>query len=363
MASVNLAPQFTDVTIFEGEGGGYYTWSASLFPLLSEAKLGAGKLVLRPRGFALPHYADCHKIGYFVQGSGRVGIVLPNSPKEVVLAPKKGDAIPVPLGSVSWWYNAGEDNSDVEIVFLGETAQTYTPAQFDYFFLAGVQGVLGGFSTDFITRAFDLTQDESDQLLKSQTGSLIVKLAKNQTLPDPCKDANINMLYNFESAKPSIHVNQGGSLTIATAENFPFLKKVGLSANFAKLDPFSMSTPMYTADASFQLIFITKGSGVVEIAGLNGKNALAAKVQSGQLCVVPKFLPVAKIADEEGLEYFCVVTSLAPYFAELAGETTVWKAMDPSVLQSAFNVDPGLVELFNTKIGKGKLFCSFKEMS
>lgn len=353
MASLNLAPQFTDVTIFEGEGGGYYTWSASLFPLLSEAKLGAGKLVLRPRGLALPHYADCHKIGYVAQGSARVGIILPNSPKEVVLAAKKGDAIPVPLGSVSWWYNAGEGNPDVEIVFLGETAQTYTPAQFDYFFLAGAQGVLGGFSTDFMARAFNLTQDESDQLLKSQTGSLVVKLVENQKLPDPCKDANINMLYNFESAEPSIHVNRGGSLTIATAENFPFLKKVGLSANFVKLDPFSILTP--TADASFQLIYITKGSGVVEIAAFNGKNALKAKVESGQLCVVPRFFPAAKIADEEGLEYFSVATSLEPFFVELAGETSVWKAMAPSVLQASFNVDPGFVELFKNKIANGQI--------
>ena len=50
-----------------------------------------------------------------------------------------------------------------------------------------------------------------------------------------------------------------------------------------------------------------------------------------------------------------------PYFAELAGETSVWKAMDPSVLQASFNVDPGLVELFNTKIGKGKNFVPPKE--
>ncbi|XP_027185478.1 uncharacterized protein LOC113783520 isoform X1 [Coffea eugenioides] len=108
----------------------------------------------------------------------------------------------------------------------------------------GGLGVLGGFSTDFVSRAFDLTQDESDQLLTCQTGALIVKLVEGQTLHDPCKDADhIEMLFDFESAKPSIHVNQGGSLTIATPENFPFLEKMGLSANVVKLDPLSMLTP------------------------------------------------------------------------------------------------------------------------
>ena len=117
-------------------------------------------------------------------------------------------------------------------------------SRFDYFFLTGGLGVLGGFSTDFVSRAFNLTQDESDQLLTYQTGALIVKLVEGQTLHDPCKDADhIEMLFDFESAKPSIHVNQGGSLTIATPENFPFLEKVGLSANVVKLDPLSMLTP------------------------------------------------------------------------------------------------------------------------
>lgn len=51
-------------------------------------------------------------------------------------------------------------------------------SRFDYFFLTGGLGVLGGFSTDFVSRAFNLTQDESDQLLTYQTGALIVKLVE-----------------------------------------------------------------------------------------------------------------------------------------------------------------------------------------
>ncbi|KAL3538549.1 hypothetical protein ACH5RR_001915 [Cinchona calisaya] len=352
----NLSPQFPDVTVFEGEGGGYYTWSASKFPLLSEAKLGAGKLVLQPRGFALPHYSDCYKIGYVVQGSCRVGIISPNSSKEAVLATKKGDAIPVPLGAVSWWYNDCKDNSDLEIIFLGETTQTYTPAQFDYFFLTGVLGILGGFSTELLTRAFDLQENELNQLTKGQTQALIIKLAEGQTLPDPNEDDNAKMLYNLENARPNVHVNHGGSITAATAENFGGLKQGALSANLVKLDSKAIFSPVYTADVSFQLIYITKGSGLFQIVGLNGKNVLEAKVQSGQLLVVPKYFPSSKTADKDGLEYFSTVTSSKPSFVQLAGETSVWKAFAPSVLQAAFNVDPGLVELFQAKIANSKIF-------
>ena len=57
-----------DTTVYEGEGGGYYLWSNSTTPLLSQFKLGAAKLLLHPRGLALPHYADSSKIAYVAQG-------------------------------------------------------------------------------------------------------------------------------------------------------------------------------------------------------------------------------------------------------------------------------------------------------
>ena len=57
-----------DQTAYEGEGGGYYVWSNSKTPLLSQSKLGGGKLLLHPLGFALPHYADSSKIGFVLQG-------------------------------------------------------------------------------------------------------------------------------------------------------------------------------------------------------------------------------------------------------------------------------------------------------
>lgn len=64
--------QVTSVTVAETDGGAYYTWldsDTSSSPVLDQSKIGAGKLVLHPRGFALPHYAaDSYKIGFVIQG-------------------------------------------------------------------------------------------------------------------------------------------------------------------------------------------------------------------------------------------------------------------------------------------------------
>lgn len=64
-----LASKKADKTIVEVEGvGGYHTWSSSQFAVLSQKKLAAGLLLLHPRGFALPHYADSSKIAYVCEG-------------------------------------------------------------------------------------------------------------------------------------------------------------------------------------------------------------------------------------------------------------------------------------------------------
>ncbi|KAL3020695.1 hypothetical protein AAZX31_05G158000 [Glycine max] len=137
---LDLTPKTAEV-LFEGDGGGYYTWWSSKVPLLAKTNVGAGRLVLQPQGFALPHYADISKVGYVLEGNdGVAGMALRNTREEVVVKLKKGDVIPVPIGSVSWWFNDGD--SDLVIIFLGETSKALIPGEITYFFLTGLQGVI-----------------------------------------------------------------------------------------------------------------------------------------------------------------------------------------------------------------------------
>ncbi|KAJ4717127.1 Glutelin type-A [Melia azedarach] len=171
--NMELSPKFAKQN-FEGEAGSYHSWSTTEFPLLAQSKVAAGLLVLKPAGFVLPHSADSSKLGFVLQGEqGSVGLVLPNSKthsnQEIVVGLQAGDVIPVPLGSFSWWYNHGE--SDLIILFLGETSNAYVPGEFSYFFLTGALGMLGGFSTEFISKAFNINETEATTLAKAQTGA------------------------------------------------------------------------------------------------------------------------------------------------------------------------------------------------
>lgn len=174
---LDLSPKF-DQSHYDGDGGSHTSWSSSDLPMLKHANVGAGKFILEPLGSALPHYADSSKISYIIQGNihpffwssvllvlnlpiddddivsvlinagkGMAGLVAPQDPKEKVVRLEKGDTIQVPLGVVSWWYSDGE--SEMVIIFLSDTSQALVPGKITYFFLAGDNGLLNGFTIEF----------------------------------------------------------------------------------------------------------------------------------------------------------------------------------------------------------------------
>lgn len=352
---MDLSPKFSK-PMFEGEGGSYYTWSSTEFPVLGEAKVGAGVLVLKPGGFALPHYSDCSKVGYVLQGQhGVAALVAPKSGKteEIVLGLQTGDVIPVSSGSTSWWYNHGD--SDVIIAFLGETAKAYVPGQFTYFFLTGARGILGGFSAEVISRAYNINEKEANILAKSQTGVLIVKLSPEEGKSIPRPDQNIASKWVKNNTKhlPDVDVEKAGTIISFTGKTFPFLDEIGLSCSILKLEPDAMLSPMFTSDFSVQVFYVARGSGKVQIVGLNSKLVLDNKIVAGQLLVVPRFFTVAIIAEGEGMECFSIQTTSRPAdVADFASKQSVLNAFAPSILQSSLNVPPELVDFFKGQMAK-----------
>lgn len=348
-----LASKKADKTIVEVEGvGGYYTWSSSQFAVLSQKKLAAGLLVLQPHGFALPHYADSSKIAYVCEGECIAGLISPEDSKEEVVKIKKGDALPVPIGEVSWWYNGGD--SKLSIIFLGESGD-YTPGEYCYFFLTGAAGILNGFSNELISKAFHMTKTESEKLKKDQsTLNLLIKINEGIKIPAPCNSAIHKLVFDLDGAKPCVEVKNGGFLTSVSVGDLPLLGDIGLSANRVVLEGGGILGPLFTADSSVHLSYVTKGSGRVEIVGLLGKVVLDTKVEEGELFFVPKFFPFVVEADEGGIEFFSVKTSSKQIYGELSGgKKSIFEAASPSILEASLNMTPDLTKSFKSKIAKG----------
>ncbi|KOM24867.1 hypothetical protein LR48_Vigan813s000100 [Vigna angularis] len=279
---------------------------------------------LQPRGFALPHYADSSKVGYVIQGSdGVVGMVLPDGKEEVVVKLKEGDVIAVPVGAVSWWFNDGD--TDLIIVFLGETSKALIPGKFTYFFLTGAIGVIGGFSTDLTSKIYGLEKDEVEKLTRSQTGVLIIKLDKTQPMPEPQLNNTKKLVYNIDGAEPENAVEKAGLVKTLTEKDFGFIEDVGLSLIRVKLEPNAIKAPSYP-------------------------RVLSTRVEAGDLVVVPQFFVVAEIAGEEGLESYSIVTTTKPLFQDLAGKASIWSIFSSTLQQVALNVDSDFQKLFISKI-------------
>ncbi|XP_010262862.1 PREDICTED: glutelin type-A 1-like [Nelumbo nucifera] len=333
--------------LYSSDGGSYHAWSPSELPMLREGNIGAAKLVLEKNGFALPRYSDSAKVAYVLQGRGRAGVVLPEAEKEKVISIKKGDALALPFGVVTWWYN--DEDTELIVLFLGDTSKAHKAGEFTDFYLTGSNGIFSGFSTEFVSRAWDLEENKVKTLVGSQSGSGVVKLKDGSSMPAPKEEDRKGMALNCEEAPLDVDIKNGGRVVVLNTKNLPLVGEVGLGADLVRLDKSAMCSPGFSCDSAFQVTYVTRGSGRVQIVGVDGRRALESTVKAGCLFIVPRFFVVSKIDDGEGMEWFSIITTPNPIFSHLAGRTSVWKALSPEVLQASFNVAPDVENLFRSK--------------
>ncbi|XP_010935327.1 11S globulin seed storage protein 2 isoform X4 [Elaeis guineensis] len=344
--AVDLSPKLSK-KISEVDGGFYAAWSGADQPALIDSKVGAGILVLKPLGFALPHYADSPKSGYVLQGRALVGLVLSGDPKERVLLLKKGDVIALPLGNLTWWYNDGD--TDFSIVFLGDTSNAVHPGDIAYFFLAGSLSIFNGFSMEVLKKAWGVGEEKARKLLKSQPGVLLIKLKERLHGIKPSEADAEGIVLNINHAHLGTRLEKGGYAIAMRSVNLPMLGEVRFSINFTNLEPNAMRMPGFFFEGAAQLIYVIKGSAHVEISGTDGKGVLETEVKEGYLFLVPKFFAATMIAGDEGMEWFSIITSQKPEFRQLTGATSLLNTLAPQVLETAFNVTPDLVKLLGPK--------------
>ncbi|XP_066362254.1 11S globulin seed storage protein 2-like [Miscanthus floridulus] len=353
MAAVDLTPK-QPRKAYGGDGGAYYEWSPADLPMLGIASIGAAKLSLAAAGLALPSYSDSAKVAYVLQGTGTCGIVLPEATKEKVVAVKEGDALALPFGVLTWWHNAPTASSDLTVLFLGDTSKGHKPGQFTNFQLTGSTGIFTGLTTEFVSRAWDLPEADAAKLVSSQPASGIVKTSI--ALPAGSAKDREGMALNCLEAPLDVDIPGGGRVVVLNTANLPLVKDVGLGADLVRIDAHSMCSPGFSCDSAYQVTYIVRGSGRVQVVGPDGKRVLETRAEGGVLFIVPRFHVVSKIADASGMEWFSIITTPNPIFSHLAGKTSVWKAISAEVLQASFNTTPEMEQLFRSKRLDSEIF-------
>ncbi|KAJ3691595.1 hypothetical protein LUZ61_020759 [Rhynchospora tenuis] len=323
---IDLAPK-APKGLYAGDGGSYSSWTPDDLPMLRVASIGAAKLTLNSRGFAAPSYSDSSKVAYVLQGSGVCGLTVPEATTEKVIRIKEGDALAIPFGFVTWWFNPND--SDLAILFLGDTSRGHRRGQFTDFHLTGPTGIFTGFTPEFVSRAWDLSDSDVSKLVHDQSNVGIVKLKVGQKMPEPSEKDRDGLVVNCHEAPLDVDIKGGGCVVVLNSKNLPTVELV---------------------------TYVVKGSGRVQVVGVDGRRVLETKVSGGQLFIVPRFFVVSKIADPEGMEWFSIITTPNPVFSHLAGRTSVWKAISPEVLEAAFDAARELEQLFRSKRTSDEIF-------
>uniref|UniRef100_M8B5G7 12S seed storage globulin 1 n=1 Tax=Aegilops tauschii TaxID=37682 RepID=M8B5G7_AEGTA len=381
--SMDLSPK-KPAKAYGSDGGAYYDWSPADLPMLGAASIGAAKLHLSAGGLALPSYSDSAKVAYVLQGAGACGLVLPEAAKEKVIHVKEGDALALPFGAVTWWHNAEGSSTELVVLFLGDTSKGHTPGRFTNFqltgasgiftgfstefvarawdldqdaaakivstqpgsgVLTGASGIFTGFSTEFVARAWDLDQDAAAKIVSTQPGSGVVKIAAGHKMPEPRAEDREGVVLNCLEAPLDVDIPGGGCVV-----------EVGLGADLVRIGGRSMCSPGFSCDSAYQVTYIVRGGGRVQVVGIDGTRVLETRAEAGCLFIVPRFFVVSKIADETGMEWFSIITTPNPIFSHLAGKTSVWKAISPAVLETAFNTTPEMEKLFRSKRLDSEIF-------
>lgn len=329
--------------LVQTDAGAYIAWSGADQPELATEGLGCGLLVLRPLGFALPHYADSNKFGYVLSGSGVAG-VLPVEAKERVVRLKAGDVIAVRTGDVSWWYNDNDNEGsadDLSILFIGDTARAVSPGDISYFFLAGGNSVLSGFDAGLLTMAWPgVTEEQAATAFRSQPAVLLTRLSAK--LPGVCPR---------EHDRKGLVVNAGhvaaGTLKMLTASDLDALGGFGFSAVLGRLEPGAARAPWVLREGAAQAVYVARGSARVQVSSAVGGDTLLLDedIAAGSLFVVPRFAVALVAAGADGVEWVSLIKSARPAVEHLIGEGSIFGGLTPQVVQASLKVAPELVKL------------------
>ncbi|KAI3934290.1 hypothetical protein MKW98_009271 [Papaver atlanticum] len=329
---IDLTPK-SSKSVYGSDGGSYFSWSPSDLPMLKEGNIGASKISLQKNGLAMPSYSNSAKVAYVLQGSGTAEVI----------AVKEGDAIALSFGVVTWWFN--KEDTELVVLFMGDTSKGHKAGEFTEFALTGANGIFTGFTTEFVSRAWDLEEDKVKELVGSQKSTGIIKVKDGFQMPEPSEEDRKGMALNCLEAPLDVDIKNGGRVVVLNTKNLPLVEQVGLGADLVRIDAGSMCSPGFSCDSAYQVSYIVRGSGRAQIVGVDGKRKMEIRVEAGNLFIVPRFFVVSKIAAEEGMDWFSIISTPNPIFCHLAGRTS-----------ASFNVAPETEQHFRSKRTNAEIF-------
>ncbi|XVF66479.1 hypothetical protein PTKIN_Ptkin10aG0038700 [Pterospermum kingtungense] len=140
-----------------------------------------------------------------------------------------------------------------------------------------------------------------------------------------------------DSSFPDVFNPRAGRITTVNNFNFPVLVALQLSAERGVLYKNAIFAPHWNMNAH-SIVYVTNGSARIQIVSENGEAVFDDEVEEGQVITVPQNFVVVKKAGREGFEWIAFKTNSNAKTAELAGHTSVFRAIPVEVLANSFRI-------------------------
>nr|CAA64761.1 legumin-like protein [Asarum europaeum] len=378
----------------ESEGGVTELWNQNEEQFQC-AGVAAMRNIIEPNSLSLPNYSPSPRLVYIQQGKGLLGMSYPGCAEayhssgrpsyqivrgeqqqqrgeqhQKVHRIRQGDIVALPAGVAYWCYNDGDE----KLVALSITDLSSQANQLNQmprsFYLAGGQpkqsagsihtrgsqdynaeNILRAFDANIMAEAFDVSMDTVRKMQREDERGFIVKAdreAMSMIRPDEeeeeykngMEEAYCNLRINQYLDNPreaDVYSRQAGRLNSVNMKKLPILRYLEMRDEKGSLYQNSIFAPHWTMNAH-TIHYVTRGRGRVQVVGHDGEKVLDARVNEGDMFVVPQYFAVMKQADKNGLEWVSIKTSALPMRSPLVGSTSAIKGMPIQVLTNSYRI-------------------------
>lgn len=112
----------------------------------------------------------------------------------------------------------------------------------------------------------------------------------------------------------------------------------------------ALLTPHWSVN-SHCVVYVQRGEAQVQVVDHSGQQVMNDRVNQGEMFVVPQYFASTVRAGQNGLEFVVWRTSSEPMNSQLAGYTSVIRAMPVEVLSNAYQISPNEAQRLKTNRG------------
>ncbi|XWS13858.1 hypothetical protein CRYUN_Cryun36dG0075100 [Craigia yunnanensis] len=147
----------------------------------------------------------------------------------------------------------------------------------------------------------------------------------------------MGLKHRTDSSYADVFNPRAGRITTVNSYNLPVLQALQLSAERGVLYKNAIFAPHWNINAH-SIVYITRGSGRIQIVAENGEAIFDDQVEEGQVITVPQNHAVVKKAGRQGFEWIAFKTNANAKISQIAGRLSVFRGLPVDVLANSFDI-------------------------